>query len=100
MDELQGRPFSVSLDIATTKSMAASFLGVTVHYLDNYFNNICFALAIEQLEGSHNNKLIRQVTSDVLSKYDTELDKVEAFVTDSGANMLKAFRLVFKCQHI
>lgn len=92
MNELQRRPFAVSLDIATTKSMAASFLGITVHYLDKHFNNICFALAIKQLECSHDNKLIRQVTSDVLSKYGIEFNEVEAFVTDNGGNMLAAFR--------
>jgi len=95
MSELTTRPFALSLDIATTKSMASSFLGIMVHSLDKHLKNCCFALAIEQLEGSHSNQLIRQVTSKVLDKYGMKIDQVAAFVTDNGGNMLKAFRFVF-----
>lgn len=94
MSQCKSRPFSLSLDISTTKSMAASFLGITVQCLNKNFKNVCFALAIEQLEGSHTHELIRSVTETVLSKYGIGLDQVTAFVTDSGANILKAFRFV------
>ena len=95
MSHLKSQPFAISFDIATTKSMAASFLGMTVHFLDKYFNNNVFALAIEQLGGRHTNELIRDSASDVLEKYGFNLDDVSAFVTDGAGNMKKAFRFGF-----
>lgn len=92
MSNLKGRSFAICADISTTKSMVSSYLGFTVHCFDKYFHNQCFALAIEELNGVHDNKLIRKVAENVLEKYGFGFDNVSAFVTDNGGNMVKAFK--------
>lgn len=68
-----------------------SFLGMTVHYVDNNFNLISKALAVDESTERHTTENVRAEIESVIQ--DFKLDgKVVAVVTDNAANMIAAMR--------
>lgn len=83
--------FSIALDVATTKGMKQSFLGITVFYMDEKYDSVRFALDVVSLRGSHTGAMIQEVTEETLRGCGLNLKDAAAIVTDGASNMIKAF---------
>lgn len=81
--------FSVTCDICFEMMTCRSFLGVTVHYIeDSQLTSIC--IAVNELSEQHTAEYIGTKLLDILHEWRIDQNKVVAFITDNGANMIKA----------
>lgn len=72
-----------------TDIQTKSFLGVTVHYIEN--NSLASSsLGVIELTESHAAQYISTELVCLLNDWGIHIDKVIAVVTDNGANMVKA----------
>jgi hypothetical protein len=85
-------PFSIALDIATTKGMRQSFLGIVVFYIDTDLTLQRFALDLIELTERHTAQYVYEVVEDALNEWDLCIENVPGVVTDAGANMKAAFK--------
>jgi hypothetical protein len=85
-------PFSIALDIATTKGMRQSFLGIVVLYIDVDLILQRFALDLIELTERHTAQYVYEVVEDALNEWDLCIKNVSGVVTDGGANMKAAFK--------
>jgi hypothetical protein len=85
-------PFSISTDIATTKGMTQSFLGICAHFHDKDTRSLrCVGVALVPSRDSHTAKYIGGKLYDALSTLKLSEEKVFRVVTDSALNMKAAF---------
>ena len=83
---------SVTVDVWTNRQML-SFLGMTGHIiLNTTWTPISVLLACTRLSGRHTAVNLLKHYQDVIDKFEIQL-KVKYIVTDSAANMIKAFGL-------
>jgi len=74
-------------------SRRRSFLGITVHWLDNHtLSRKAACLAVRQLKGKHTYDVIAKTLEEIFEEYELQ-NKICFTVTDSGSNFIKAFRL-------
>lgn len=78
---------SMSTDIATTKGMRLSYLGVVVHS----WRQKSIALDIKELHNRHNADYISSMMAEILADFNVSGRKVFRIVTDSASNMKAAF---------
>jgi len=70
-----------------------SFIGVTAHVLSNKdFSRISTVLACTRFEGVHSYDRIADILHNIHLKYDLNISKIVATVTDNGSNFIKAFK--------
>ena len=75
-----------------------SFLGVTVHWINQDTLRICSgALACRRLVGRHTHDILAEMLEDVHREFNIK-DKVRITTTDNGSNFVKAFRLFSEVQ--
>lgn len=84
--------FSLSLDIATTRGMKNSYLGLVVTFFDDADRLQRFALDLRKLTGKHDATSIINETEKALQNWNLSFDNVIITVTDGAANMKAAFR--------
>ncbi|CAK1599793.1 unnamed protein product [Parnassius mnemosyne] len=86
--------FSLTTDIWTETLTNTGYLGLTVHFLQqNELQSV--TIGVFELEESNNGEYIGQQLTGILRSWNIDTEKVMAFVTDSGANMVKAIRETF-----
>lgn len=85
-------PFSIAVDIATTKGMKHSYLGVVVYYLNEQLEIKNFAFDVIELYERHTGQYLKQVLTDALATQNLSLENASAIVTDGASNMSKAFK--------
>ncbi|CAG4941972.1 unnamed protein product [Parnassius apollo] len=93
---VDNRPFYAveRKDIWTETLTNTGYLGLTVHILQqNVLQSM--AIGVFELEESHTGEYIGQQLTGILRSWNIDTEKVMAFVTDSGANMIKAIRETF-----
>ena len=73
-----------------TNNQQSSYIGITAHFIDNSFTLQSAMLACTRITGSHTAENIKTSFDDVINHYNLE-GKVFTIVTDSAANMIKAF---------
>ncbi|KAF2899983.1 hypothetical protein ILUMI_06205 [Ignelater luminosus] len=79
-------------DIWSTQNK--SYLGVTVHVIDNKnFERKSFVLCCKRFKFAHNFDKIAGVTNEVHTFYDVKIDKISETVTDNARNFSKAFNV-------
>lgn len=83
--------FTISVNIATTKGMRDSYLGINVHFWNKEIKT--YALYMKELEERHTAANIRQVTENCLQGIN--LSKILKVVSDGARNMTAAFMYVF-----
>lgn len=72
-------------------SCTRSFLGYTIHCINSDYSRSSFVLHIKRLKGKHNYEKIANAIEEVLEKYDLNIEKVKAIITDSWSNFFKCF---------
>ena len=84
---------SLTTDIWTDFQMR-SYLGVTVHFVHN-LKLVSATLGVVNLGESHTADYISKELVELLGHWEIPHDKILAFVTDNGANMVKAITTTF-----
>lgn len=93
-DILQKTPGDISLtcDIWTSTAMD-SYLGITVHFIDNKWRLQNFTLDIQLLPHPHTGAAIKDALLMVINEFGIQ-HKILALVTDNGSNMIRGFNLL------
>lgn len=73
-------------------SKQRSFMGVTLHWLDDNLKRVSVAIACQRFPGVHNYKAIAEILDAIYSKYGIKNEQIIATVTDNGSNFVKAFK--------
>lgn len=74
-------------------SRAQSYLGMTVHFINENFERESYVLSFRQL---HHKQTYKELTSEivaVLKEYGIVVDKITHIVTDGGSAFCKAFKV-------
>ena len=83
---------SACTDIWTKRGMTSSYLGVTAHFFSRHdHRRHCVTLAVRVFPHPHTADRIRSLLDEVLKEWDVD-QKFYFVITDSGSNMVKAFR--------
>ena len=91
----QAQKISICADIWTKKGMTASFMGVTAHFFSKKdHRRHCVTLAVKKMPSPHTADNVLHVVQEVLSEWDVLPWRVQAILTDSGSNMVAAFKQV------
>jgi len=85
-------PFSIALDVATTKGMKSSYLGIIITYIAEDLELKNFAFDVVELRERHTGENLKAATIDSLAKFGLDIEKVSAIVTDGASNMSTAFK--------
>ena len=85
-------PFSIAVDIPTTKGMKNSYYGVIISYMNEELENMDFALDVIELKERHTGENLKKALTDSLAKWGLKIEDASAIVTDGASNMAKAFR--------
>ena len=80
-------------DIWTKRGMSSSYLGVSAHFFSRKDHKRQVAtLAVRRMTGEHTGDNIRALVEEILKEWDIPTAKIGVIMTDSGSNMVKAFR--------
>jgi len=84
----------VCLDEWTKKSLTASFLGISGCFYDPVDSITRYiVLSINQIQHPHTGEMLKDAVTET-SERNTDSTKVLMLVTDNGANVVKAMRLL------
>jgi len=83
--------YCMTADIWTEKHTVKSYLGVTLHFLDEENDALdAFRLGLVPLAGAHTSAYIGEVLDEVLVDWGIKKERVRLFITDNAENMKKA----------
>lgn len=89
------RKVTICLDAWTKKGLSASFLGISASFFNPVSRKPChILLSLVELTESHTGEMLSGCLERCLSEYNIPASKVLLLVTDNGANMIKAIRLL------
>lgn len=88
-----GRQQRVCLTADIWSHMKKSYLGVSVHYIDELWKRQSYILAFRYLNKRHTYDYLAQVLKSILDEYNLPVEKISDIVTDGGSNFCKAFRV-------
>lgn len=90
----------ITTDIWTETYQVRSFLGITIHFLDN-ITPFCGTLGVIQLEDRHTSEYIVENLKKILDQFKVDINKISAIITDGAANIAEASEMFLsKTQHI
>ena len=90
VDQLQKiKSLNITVDLWSNRQMK-SYLGMTGHYISNQWTLESVMLACNRVTGGHTSDNIMLWYNEVVSEFDVR-DKIKHVVTDSAANIKKAF---------
>jgi hypothetical protein len=69
-----------------------SYLGMTVHIINDLLERESFALACRRMKGSHTYDLLAEAISEIHSQFNLTQNKLVGTVTDNASNFHKAFK--------
>ena len=72
------------------------YLGITLHCVDKNESLRRIFLGLKELHGSHTGYLLRNKAEELLNEYGVHIEDVYKIVTDSGSNILSAFKDVLQ----
>lgn len=94
-DALKKQPYiCVTCDVWSSRSQ--SYLGMTVHYLNENYEIESFVLAFRELKKKQTYDVLAEEIFKVFEDYDISVDKVTNIVTDGGSAFCKAFKIYGK----
>lgn len=76
-------------DIWTKRSI--SFMGVTIHFLDDQLNRKSYLLAFRRILGRHTHAVIAEVLLSINKEFNVMRTKITHIITDGASNFRKAF---------
>ena len=80
-------------DIWSKKGLTSSYLGVTAHfYSKKDHKRHAVTLCVKRMPSPHTAEHVRQLVEEVLDEWKLPHDKISVILTDSGSNMVAAFR--------
>ena len=89
------RRVTICLDGWTKKGLSSSFLGISACFYDPKSNSAQHALLnLNLLEHPHTGEMLSKCLEESLKKWEIPEAKVMLIVSDNGANMVKAIRLL------
>lgn len=68
-----------------------SFMGTTVHYIDDDLKRHSFGLACRRFAGTHSYDRIAELLEDINLSFELDSTKIVSTITDNGSNFVKAF---------
>lgn len=71
---------------------AQSYLGVTVHFLNENFERESFLLAFKQLYARQTYLYLAQILDDIFTMYGIKMEQITHIVTDGGSAFCKMFK--------
>lgn len=74
-------------------SRAVSFIGITVHFIDEQYSRRSYVLSFRELKVSQNYECLASEMSKIIHEYNVHISKVTNIVTDGGSAFCKAFRV-------
>lgn len=78
---------SLTFDVWTETMTETSFLGVTMHFLENtVLKSQC--LAVRELKEKHTAEYIECILNNILLNWNINKEKIVTIITDNGANMI------------
>ena len=81
--------FTMTTDVWTEQHTNKSYLGVTIHYLDN-IDMQSTQLGVFPLEERHTAQYLEQILNQICTEWNLPKQKVIAVITDNAANIVKA----------
>jgi hypothetical protein len=91
----RARRITICLDGWSKSSLTESFIGLSACFFDPATNKPIHAfLALSQLPHPHTGERLAQCIDACLSKWNISPEKVLLVVSDNGANMVKAIRVI------
>lgn len=90
--------YCLTYDIWTETMTNKSFLGITVHYMEN-FELLSGTFGVIELFESHTAEYLERELSKVMSDWGITVEKVTAVVTDNDSSMMKLIRSMFGENH-
>ncbi len=91
----QAKYYSITTDLWTSGA-CEPYITLTVHYIDGDWCLKTKCLDTVALFADHTGDNIAQSVIDILSNWEFETKKIVAATTDSGSNVVKAFRILDK----
>lgn len=73
-------------------SRAQSYLGVTVHFINEHFERESFLLSFKRLFGRQTYVFLAEQLDSIFKDYEIDIDKITNIVTDGGSAFCKAFK--------
>lgn len=90
-DTLKQQEFlCVTCDVWSSKGQ--SYLGVTVHFINQDFKRESYLLAFKRLHSKQTYLYLAQVLDEIFKDYGIDIDKITNIVTDGGAAFCKMFK--------
>lgn len=90
--ELKNQTF-VCLTTDIWSHRAKSYLGVSVHYLNEQWQRKSYILAFRRLYERHSYDYLAKWLHEIIEEFDLSIGKITHVVTDGGSNFCKAFRV-------
>lgn len=69
-----------------------SYMGVTLHFFNNSYERISYAIACVRFEGIHDYENIGRILENIFQKYGLNNKNNVICVTDNGSNFIKSFK--------
>ncbi|XP_015794375.1 zinc finger BED domain-containing protein 1-like [Tetranychus urticae] len=85
------RSFTLTTDLWTDTTNTRSYIGLTIHFIDNYVP-IKLCLAAKEFPHNHSAQNISTLIKDILDQFEIDIEIIFATVTDSAANMKLAMK--------
>lgn len=73
-------------------SRGQSYLGVTVHFINQNFQRESYLLAFKQLHEKQNYIYLAQQLDDIFNDFDIKIEQITHIVTDGGSSFCKMFK--------
>ena len=89
----QANSFAATTDMWTSGSNDA-YITVTVHFINNEWELCAYCLETVPMFSDHTGPNIADTISAILDNWDLSKDKLVAATTDSGSNIVSAFRIL------
>ena len=89
----QARKVALCADIWSKRGLTSSYLGVTAHFFSRKdHRKHVVTLCVKRMPSPHTAVHVREKVEEVLRDWEFSADKVSLIITDSGSNMVAAFR--------
>ncbi len=83
------------MDYWSKKGLTASYLGISACFFDPGSDKVCHAtLDVKQIAHPHTGKSMAKIITECLKEWGLTKDKVTMIVSDNGANMVKAVKIM------
>lgn len=79
----------LTADVWTKRSK--SYLGVSIHFLDDQLNRQSYLLALKRIYGRHTHAVLAEMLFKIQKEFNIKRSKVTHIITDGGSNFRKAF---------